>query len=85
MFIIFLCGMGKLSKKQLPSNKGMTEKFRPLARLGFTKPTPFCRGRLCLRPFDCIFRVPFFRPEFGVDVASLPVKELIAKMVLSDP
>ena len=32
-----------------------------------------------MRLFDRIFRVPFFRPEFGVDVASLPVKELMAK------
>jgi len=31
-----------------------------------------------LRLFDRIFRVPFFRPEFGVDVAGLPVKELVA-------
>ena len=32
-----------------------------------------------MRLFDRIFRVPFFRPEFGVDVAGLPVKELMAK------
>jgi len=31
-----------------------------------------------LKLFDCIFRVPFFRPEFGVDIAGLPVKELVA-------
>ena len=40
--LFFLCGAGKLSKKQLPSDKGMTEKMRPLARPGFTRPTPFC-------------------------------------------
>ena len=32
-----------------------------------------------MRLFDFIFRVQFFRPEAGVDVAGLPVKELMAK------